>query len=127
LYLADPLICNRDNPRDLSAELWEKFFITGTQVVFARLQELGYTASAIRAADDRLLRDYVWRVTLARAREGANALALLKRSYIRFSGHAFFWLACVPAALTPSFLLRWATRLVRWRRARRAIKQGSSN
>jgi glycosyltransferase involved in cell wall biosynthesis len=119
LYLSNPLFCNRDNPRGWSEQLWNRSFITGTQAVFARLRQLGYTAAAIRAADDCLLRDYVLRTILGRVRDGKSALPLLKLMQPRFKRHWFFWGVCIPAAFLPPPMLQLMTRLVRWRRATR--------
>jgi abequosyltransferase len=124
LYLCDPLLCNRDNPRESDSDRWGRFFITGAQAVLARLQQLGYSAAAAHAAKDRLLRDYVLRTILGRVRDGQSAWPLLRLMYPGFKRHGFFWTACIPAALAPAPLLRLATRLVRERRARAQRIQG---
>jgi hypothetical protein len=118
LYLNTPLVCNRDNPRGCTEETWNKFFIVGTRQVFAHLRQVGYSSDAVRTAKARLLRDFALRTILGRARDGQNAWSLIELMRPDFKTHWFFWAACVPAALTPPPLLRLATRIVRWRRAR---------
>jgi glycosyltransferase involved in cell wall biosynthesis len=118
LYLNTPLVCNRDNPRGWTEETWNKFFIMGTRQVFAHLRQVGYSSDAVRTAKDRLLRDFALRTILGRARDGQNAWSLVALMRPDFKTHWFFWAACIPAALVPPALLRWATRIVRWRRVR---------
>ncbi len=119
LYLSDPLLCNRANPGGWSEEAWDKVFITGTRLVFSRLQELGYSAFAVRAAHDRLLRDFVIRTILGRVRDSQSTWPLLKLMFPDFKRYWFFWAVCIPAALTPPPLLHLVTRIIREKRTRR--------
>ena len=119
IYLSDPLLCNRDNPRRLDANTWDRFFITGTQAVLERLLQLGYSAAAVHAARDRLLRDFVLRTILGRVRDGQSPWPLLRLMYPDFKQYSFFWTACIPAALAPAPVLRLVTRMVRTRRAQK--------
>lgn len=91
---------------------WYKLFVVGTSLVFDALHKKGYSPSAILAGKHEAIRDYVIRDILVRKRDGQSTRGLFSTMYPRLKANWLFWLGCVPALLTPRFVVRMVDRLV---------------
>jgi abequosyltransferase len=114
-YIATPLVRNRAGNSPVTPEIWDRNYLVGSRVVFDALLTKGYTRSAILAAQDRLLKDFVLRTILGRVRDGEETRGLFTLLLPYSKRNWFFWGICVPAMFTPRFLVRLATHWVRRR------------
>lgn len=124
-YLATPLVCNRADNAPISSDLWDRNYVTGSNVVFQALLKKGYTVSAIRGARDRFLKDFVFWIILGRVRDGVNTRVMFHRLLPYYKGNLFFWTFCVPAMFMPRLALQIATDLVRQNRKNRGDHAGT--
>jgi abequosyltransferase len=118
-YIGAPLVLCRSGNSPMSPQTWDKYFVCGTHRVFDNMLAKGYSPQAIRAANDYVLRNFVFPVMLARKRDGVGVQGVYSFLLPYYKRYPSFWLLCVPALLVPGWMPQSATRIVRAIRARR--------
>lgn len=112
-FIADPIFCNRGgNSGDYD---WYKYFVTGSSLIFDELLHKGYTISAVSAAKQAVLSDFVVKniVDLKFKMTSLENKQVLNLLYKHYKSYWQFWLLCLPRLLTPIFLLLLAKNTLR--------------
>ena len=100
IFISTPLVHNRSGNSPLSN--WFKTFVIGPAMAFKSLQAKGFTPSAVRDANNGVLREFVTPCIISeksRANASLKRLAGLLAPYYKNSW--FFWLICMPVLYVP--------------------------
>lgn len=111
-FIADPIFCNRGgNSGDYD---WYKYFVTGSSLIFDELLHKGYTKTAVQAARHQVLKDFVIPsiVGLKLRENGDKNKSVSKLLLKHYKKNWLFWVRCVPVIIAPSFLLRFAKKIL---------------
>jgi glycosyltransferase involved in cell wall biosynthesis len=128
VYVAEPLFKNREDNStvflgDDKIQVWIKYFIYGTAVVFDALREKGYSRAAIVGGKEEVLRDFAVHAIFAGLGE-IDRSTVLRRTWRTYLWNWRYWAFCVPGLLLPRRFLRIARGI--YLALRRGLKPSSA-
>lgn len=127
-YIASPLLRNRSG--NSGNYDWYKYFVTGTSIIFNELLYRGYTRSSVQAAKQRVLKEcvvpnFTGRKLQVNEHNSKHMISLLFKHY-KYNWQ--FWLYLLPISVAPSFVLRYAKKILEiFRRINSTLGKGSIN
>ncbi|MBT4512995.1 MAG: glycosyltransferase family 2 protein [Chloroflexi bacterium] len=110
VYIPATLVLNRAG--NVYLPEWNKFFITGTSLVFEALLEKGYTQKAVYRAKHQHLRSiisYSW----TQSQSSADLKTVAQLALPHYKKDWLFWVTCMPIAYlpVPRFFLRFTIKM----------------
>jgi len=104
--ISDQLVLNRGGNSREEAEDAPKIFFEGPARIYELLSTKGYSPKSIRNAKHLILVHYVFLYILSKKRAGKIPKTLSDILFRHYASNWFFWVACFPAMLVPSLILK---------------------
>jgi abequosyltransferase len=122
-YIGQAVFLYRANNSDHApnARRWTEVYGAGLRGVTARLEELGYAATTLRAFHASMVLKFYAVAMLSYRAKGVSTITHARSLIAHYGDVPLAW-ALLPATLTPKFV---ATRIQRWWRARKFGKESS--
>lgn len=94
-----------DNSPLKEINLWYKFFVKGSSILFDKLAIKGYSKKSIKKSKETVLKDYILHDVSNRKRNGEGVMKILVLIYPFYKFEYYYWLVIVPIIIFPRFII----------------------
>lgn len=114
IIISIPLVCNRSDNMDVTLH-WNKYFITGINLLFEALVAKGYTRNAVNKAKHLQLKYIMYFIIGRKAHNNIDSKSVSRLLFHYYKKDWLFWAVCVPVLYIPipKLLLRFTIRITK--------------